>query len=116
MVLLHDYLGVCPQRLEEIRRKQWSGYKTGPILINIVNYLHLESLFALEIKACGIHSGCWCCHTAVPSMGSRSTAGQYAESTLQRSLAYPVSSQQVAYFLFYCIFVFKSALHFEYLL
>lgn len=31
-VLLHNHLGVCPQRLEFISRKQWSRYKTGPIL------------------------------------------------------------------------------------
>lgn len=56
-------------------RKQWSGYKAGPVLINIADYLHLGSLFCVKIMVCGIHSFCSCCHPAFPSTGSQSSVG-----------------------------------------
>lgn len=49
-------------------------------------------------------------HAAFTSMGSQSR-----ENMPQRSLTYPVHIH-VAYFLFYCMFIFKSAAFFEHLI
>lgn len=100
MVLLHDYLWVCPQRLEHISRKQRNEYETGPIRTDIGKCFHVRPLVSLEIKVCGIHSFCLCFYNAFRSMGSRLTARRCMETMPWWSLLYPVYMQPGAYFLF----------------